>query len=335
MPAFTRTEQVYGGIHFRSVAKEWLKKLGFPNVDPSANGIVQDGALRTALLDVGLEDTHNIEHCQALREWTAFGFPNFVVSEGLGSLLSLTDCDLTPSDIKFPFPNFRVELPPGLIPVDDPDSSGSIEVIHFRLHYAPHNAIFNRQRTLGEWWGDIHTALRNNDPGQEIVSLLCLSGNIVYRNTVPANTTDWRDLEFYWEEMSELEKNAARAAWKLLFNLASYIGAHKEEVDKAERRQKEVKEGAKRKWKPGPPVFSKIWELGRDIKISPQIREAAVASNRNEGGYRLSKRLMVRGYWRSQPYGPKMSLRRQQWVQPYWKGPEDGIGTIRGYKVEG
>lgn len=38
-------------------------------------------------------------------------------------------------------------------------------------------------------------------------------------------------------------------------------------------------------------------------------------------GQPLMVRTWVQGFWRHQPYGPKGSLRRLQWIQPYWRGP--------------
>jgi len=41
-------------------------------------------------------------------------------------------------------------------------------------------------------------------------------------------------------------------------------------------------------------------------------------------GQKLLKRLMVRGHWRNQPYGPGQALRRLKWIMPYYKGPDIG-----------
>lgn len=37
----------------------------------------------------------------------------------------------------------------------------------------------------------------------------------------------------------------------------------------------------------------------------------------------LTSRHRVRGHWRSQPYGPRSSLRRRIWIEPHWAGPAD------------
>ena len=42
-----------------------------------------------------------------------------------------------------------------------------------------------------------------------------------------------------------------------------------------------------------------------------------------QGEAHYSHRFIVRGFWRNQPYGPRNSLRRKQWIPPYVKGPAD------------
>jgi len=50
---------------------------------------------------------------------------------------------------------------------------------------------------------------------------------------------------------------------------------------------------------------------------------ASVRSTDEPGKVEWQRRWMVRGHWRLQPYGPKHSLRRMRWIDPYVKGPED------------
>jgi hypothetical protein len=42
-----------------------------------------------------------------------------------------------------------------------------------------------------------------------------------------------------------------------------------------------------------------------------------------DGESHLSHRFLVHGHWRNQACGPKLSLRRQRWIAPYVKGPDD------------
>ncbi|HET7620934.1 MAG TPA: hypothetical protein VFK39_03435 [Gemmatimonadaceae bacterium] len=40
------------------------------------------------------------------------------------------------------------------------------------------------------------------------------------------------------------------------------------------------------------------------------------------GSWSLDHQVWVSGHWREQPYGPRNSLRRPQWIKPYLKGPD-------------
>lgn len=48
----------------------------------------------------------------------------------------------------------------------------------------------------------------------------------------------------------------------------------------------------------------------------------------------LIKRLMVRGHWRNQPYGPQSTLRKLIFVEPYWRGPELADEINKPYEVK-
>lgn len=49
--------------------------------------------------------------------------------------------------------------------------------------------------------------------------------------------------------------------------------------------------------------------------------------------WELTKRVRVRGHWRSQAYGTNRSERRAQWIRPHWKGPTFAEMVRRGYVV--
>jgi len=50
-------------------------------------------------------------------------------------------------------------------------------------------------------------------------------------------------------------------------------------------------------------------------------------------GRKLDHQIKVRGHWRSQPYGPGMSLRRDTFIEPYWKGPDAAEILNKSYSV--
>lgn len=79
----------------------------------------------------------------------------------------------------------------------------------------------------------------------------------------------------------------------------------------------------------GPPVTAGRGERRRVQRELPSLRVLDLASGATveSGGdhhtVEWSKRWIVRGHWRLQPYGPERRLRRMRWIDPYVKGPDD------------
>ncbi len=58
--------------------------------------------------------------------------------------------------------------------------------------------------------------------------------------------------------------------------------------------------------------------LGRGVSAS--------SSGSSEGtGSKVTVRTRVTGHWRNQAYGPGWQERKIIWIEPFWRGPEDGI----------
>jgi len=56
---------------------------------------------------------------------------------------------------------------------------------------------------------------------------------------------------------------------------------------------------------------------------------ATVQRAEGAGSVEWSRRWMVRGHWRLQAYGPRRTLRKPLWIDPYVKGPEDKPLDVR------
>lgn len=59
-----------------------------------------------------------------------------------------------------------------------------------------------------------------------------------------------------------------------------------------------------------------------------------VAGKKTTGGSGPKVQFFVRGHWRNQAHGPRMSLRKQMRIEGYWKGPEHGAIKLGNYKVK-
>jgi hypothetical protein len=69
-----------------------------------------------------------------------------------------------------------------------------------------------------------------------------------------------------------------------------------------------------------------------EIDLRQNMRD--YLEGRSKKSFKVTTQFPVHGHWRWQPYGPKSSLRRRQWIEPYWKGPEDGVIPVRTHDLE-
>lgn len=64
-----------------------------------------------------------------------------------------------------------------------------------------------------------------------------------------------------------------------------------------------------------------------------RLRRAPSEGEATDGGSGYHHRWIVSGHWRSQPYGPRRTLRKPVWIAPHVKGP-DGAPMLSGEKVK-
>lgn len=65
------------------------------------------------------------------------------------------------------------------------------------------------------------------------------------------------------------------------------------------------------------------------LRVLQLATGATVSKSEGTGSVEWSRRWMVRGHWRLQPYGPQRTLRKAIWIDPYVKGPEDKPLDVR------
>lgn len=71
----------------------------------------------------------------------------------------------------------------------------------------------------------------------------------------------------------------------------------------------------------GAEPMVRVFQLGKPLNLD--CRPALSDYVEGHKTTKLSVQLLVRGHWKRQPYGPKASLRKWMWREPYWRGPED------------
>jgi len=134
-----------------------------------------------------------------------------------------------------------------------------------------------------------------------------------------------------WIRGSSLEREL-----RFIVNLCVYINSL-HALPQPEGRRKPG--GGGRKKRDSEPSVPQRWVLGREIKLSPGMMQAArsvaigTATRKQRDAYRMHARFMVRGHWRNQAFGKQHAERRLRWIEPFWKGPEMADGLARLYAV--
>jgi hypothetical protein len=217
--------------------------------------------------------------------WASFGFNVFKITHGLTSLLLLTDVERGAVDL--PFPAFQIDLPGNFVPsARVPGAFIERIVVHQ----------YESQGVRHLWW------------------MLYLSEGGVYPyKRHMAVIDDPTPIEAGGTEGGNRD---AATTIHILRTLGSFL-ACRTEVPVLENAKAVARAEAK------GVSTARVFVAGRTVKIRPEIMRA-VATAASDGAplWKLQHRHVVRGHWRNQACGPRLSERRKTWIEPYWKGPE-------------
>jgi len=133
--------------------------------------------------------------------------------------------------------------------------------------------------------------------------------------------------------------------FRLVVNTLLYINSGREDPKERPSERDELEKVAAKKKSPKKKakVLRKLDEagdyprfiLGEGITISHDMQEAIDDEDAAaREGRQITCRFMVRGHWRNQAHGPKRSLRKLIWVEPFWKGPRNAAELVQRYVVE-
>lgn len=84
----------------------------------------------------------------------------------------------------------------------------------------------------------------------------------------------------------------------------------------------------------GEPDFNQArFMLAAPVRVDMREHVRGVLTGQHRGGI-PTVQFIVRGHWRNQAHGPGHQLRKQIWIQPFWKGPEETAILLRSHKVD-
>ncbi len=228
--------------------------------------------------------------------WYDQGMPSIQMGHKLAAALMASSVSKDTLDlIRPPWRAFIIDIPSGLITIDNP-SGGAVDLVGVLVWVG-----FNPDGE--ERWSYLAWAKA------EALSLWVINGQV-------DQLVD-EDAENNWEGIGLTKTQRDDRANILLGRLISGVCLTLSSPDHSMTEQRRGKPKRKiGRTGDGPPQY-RIFKLVKSINIDCQksVRDY------NDGiGQSPNVRVLVRGHFKGQPYGPKNSLRKVIWREPHWRG---------------
>jgi len=250
--------------------------------------------------------------------WAESGFPVLTMGHKFAAAMCCTSAtEEVVSSAMPPFHGYLLEVPDGLIAMTDP-ITGLPADIRFVLIARCQNP---RVRTGFTW----------------SYSAMTVNGYVLYRYGVNAAELLPPDIEASPLEsgigrqylVTDRDERACAMVGRLVVNTAlamSDPSRASANVPKKCRHKMNSPFTGRRE----PEPVCRTYVVGKDVKLRFDLREEVrryVAGERRS----VNVQVLVCGHYKMQPHGPRNSLRKQIWREPFWRGPEDGPIPIRSH----
>lgn len=253
-----------------------------------------------------------------LTRWAENGFPQITMGHKYCAALLCTGTDEeTLAFVQPPWSAFFIEVPPGMLPVNS-TTQGDTEVRRILVMQLQH-------KTKGKTWGYIaytDTLITMWRFGADVSELEppSIEGEEHFAHLLQS------------EEFTSQDRRVSTLIGRLIINTCLAMSdksnikpigpGHKTYA--ASRNKKDERELSVRTFQVGAPV---TLDLRDDLKA--YVRHGP----RKPGGGAPSVQVTVRGHYKLQPYGPRSSLRKVIWRQPFRRGPRDAPVLIRPHEL--
>ncbi len=266
--------------------------------------------------------------------WCDQGFP--VITMGEKYCAALIATEVPPEmveEIEAPWKCFMIEIPgTEMLQVWDSDEMKSVRITRLLVqrHFAPKTTLPHEPVAEPNWqWRWIAFSETNQHIWRGALAREILQP-ISFREHELHQYYDPEREEAFLEQVKHDERLYV-ALGRLALNVCLALSDpdNVKEVGSSHARYK----AAGRDPRTGPPE-QRVYQLGKPIKVD--CRHAV--QNWLEGtraSSTVNVQFLVRGHWRNQAHGPKHSLRRRQWIEPFWKGEKDAPIPLRTHKLEG
>lgn len=278
---------------------------------------------KLASLFMGLQSAEGQLTSIGLVRWTHAGFPSIQIGHRYAAALLTTNATAEAIDAaRPPFPAFMIELPDGLLSIENP-SSGAAEPLRRILVSRISSS------RLPDGWAWAYTAYTENGltlyrfgvSGQELLPAT------IDEDVLPDGRKKIRDpLDF---EVSKTDERVMALVGKLIVNtcLAMSDPTQVREIGKShEAWRKRQRASAAGNVRDFPEPVVRVFQVGKSVKhdFRDVVREYVTGARKS-----ASVQVLVAGHYKMQPHGPRNSLRKLIWREPFWRGPDDAPIPMR------
>lgn len=242
--------------------------------------------------------------------WYDSGLPVLQIGHKLAASYMATRMPAALIDeVQPPWATFVIEVPTGMLHIDDYASKQRAEI---------RSVMVGRWRTGKD---ELHWSYIAHTDG---MANLWLKQPLLSGMVSPLPTSEGlSQAAFMSEKLNDEESRVSELLGRLIINCM----VHKTEGEGVKSVGKHHGVGSARN---GTEPTRRVFQLCRAVTCDVR---ASIRDYLGGHGTSPTVQTLVSGYWRSQQYGPRNTLRRRQFIEPAWRGPETANIVQRAHKL--
>jgi hypothetical protein len=277
-----------------------------------------------------------------IMKWRESSYPVFELTHSLMAALLLTNpISVEKSQVKLPFQTFIIKLPYQFWTMHSIDGNKKIRelvnVKHIIVQFIEQDGfpavalrLISDKNKKGQSCLLENLSIWNDETSiKQILNFKSVPKNI---NT---NSALGNKANPYTVPIEQEDNFLLSASLRLLINLCLYL----QEKPPTNQKTKPLKIHNLCDFSKRPTYFNiKQWLIGKEIKLDKNLIQASKdwtnTFRKQTSQWRVSSRFTVRGHWRNQACGKDHKEHKLVWIEPFWKGPTEGIFVSHLYKNE-
>lgn len=255
--------------------------------------------------------------------WADQGFPTITMGERLAAALCATEVpEEMYEDVRAPWKAFVIEIPAGLFTVYDPEHQERVRATRILVQYVEDN------KGEAEWWWTLFSEKDQHFWRQGTIAQILKP--VEFREREQERYRIHAG-EAFGEQVSQDER-IYHVLSRLICNTVLTL-IDPERIRPVGSSHKRYAARGEHNDRLGPPE-QRVFIVGKPINLDCRQRLRDFLEGRGGKTFKVTAQFLVHGFWRWQAYGPKHSLRRRQWIEPFWKGPEGGVIPVRDHHLD-